>query len=108
MSGRYKHSWEQLGTASFEFKVMELIRLELELTLTFVNLAHTKYSMGNVVGADVSGNNAAKAYRTALYYFGKLADVSSSERRKLMGLANQAKDAIAKLPKADTKKADTK
>ena len=103
MSGRYKDSWEQFHTASFEFKVMELIRLELELALTFVNLAHTKYSMGNVVGADVSGNNAAKAYRTALYYFGKLADLSSSERRKLNGLANQAKQAIANLPKADTK-----
>jgi hypothetical protein len=103
MSGRYKDLGSSSTLPGFEFKVKELIRLELELALTFVNLARTKYSMGNVVGADVSGNNAAKAYRTALYYFGKLADVSSSERRKLMGLANHAKDAIATLPKADTK-----
>ena len=82
----------------------ELIRLELELAVTFANVAHTKYSMGNVAGGNVSRSNAQKAYRTALRYFVKLADVTSSERRTLQGLIKNAKDAIATLPKAGTRK----
>jgi hypothetical protein len=100
MSGPYKNSGERLSVASFEFKVKELIRLELELAVTFINLAHTKYSMGNVAGGNFSRNNAEKAYREALKYFRKLSDLTSLERRKLMGLVDQAHDAIASLPKA--------
>ena len=79
----------------------ELIRLELELVLTFSNLAQTKYSMGNIRGGNVSRTNAEKAYRTALKFFGKLSDVTSLERRKLMGLFKQAEDAITRLQKVN-------
>jgi len=82
----------------------ELIRLELELAVRFANVAHTKYSMGNVAGGNVSRSNAQKAYRTALRYFVKLADVTSSDRRTLQGLIKNAKDAIATLPKAGIRK----
>ena len=82
----------------------ELIRLELELAVTFTNVAHTKYSMGNVAGGNVSRHNAEKAFRTALKYFAKLADVTLSERRTLKGLINNAKDEIATLPKVGTRK----
>jgi hypothetical protein len=82
----------------------DLIRLELELAVTFAKVAHTKYSMGNVAGANVSRSNAEKAYRTALKYFAKLADVTSLERQTYKGLIKNAKDAIATLPKAGTRK----
>ena len=82
----------------------ELIRLELELAVTFANVAHTKYSMGNVAGGNVSRSNAEKAYRTALKYFVRLADVPSLERRTFNGLIKKAKNAIARLPKAGTRK----
>jgi hypothetical protein len=98
MSRRYKNPWTELR----DFNVKDLIRLELELVLTFGNLAHTKYSMGNIRGGDVSRANAEKAYRTALKYFAKLADVTSLERRTFKGLIKKAKDAIATLPKAST------
>ena len=81
----------------------EFIRIELELALTFVRVAHTKYSMGNVAGGDFFRNNAQKAYNEALNYFGKLSVFTSSERWKLMGLVNQAKDAIATLPQPTTR-----
>ena len=84
---------------SLDFNAKE--RLELELVLTFSNLAHTKYSMGNIRGGNVSRTNAEKAYGTALRYFGKLSDVTSLERRKLMGLFKQAKDAITRLQKGN-------
>jgi hypothetical protein len=102
MYGRYKNSWKQLSDARLECKAKEFIRIELELALTFVKVARTKYSMGNVAAGDFSRNNAEKAYHEAFNYFGKLSDFTSSERWKLMDLVNQAKDAIAKLPKAAT------
>jgi hypothetical protein len=102
MYGRYKNSWKQLSDARLECKAREFIRIEFELALTFVKVAHTKYSMGNVAGGDFSRNNAEKAYNEALNYFGKLTEFTSLERWKLMDLVNQAKDAIAKLPKAAT------
>ena len=83
-----------------ECRAKEFIRIELELALTFVKVAHTKYSMGNVAGGNFSRNNAEKAYREALKYFRKLSDLTSLERRKLMGLVDQAHVAIASLPKA--------
>ena len=98
MSKRYENRGGHLGAASFEENVRELMRLELELAITFVNLAHTKYSMGNVTGGDFSRNNAEKAYRTAFRFFGKLSDVSSGEKRKLVVLLDKAKEAIEKLP----------
>src|SRR5689334_12683811 len=49
----------------------DLIRLELELACTFVDIARTKYSMGRIAGGDTSHGNAIKAYRTALRYLGK-------------------------------------
>ena len=58
--------------------------------------------MRNVPDGDFSRYNAEKAYHEALNYFGKLSDFTSSERWKLMDLVNQAKDAIATLPKAAT------
>ena len=82
----------------------ELIRIELELAVTFANVAHTKYSMGNAAGGNVSRSNAEKAFRTALKYFAKLADVTSSERRTFKGLIKNATDQIATLPKAGTRK----
>jgi hypothetical protein len=83
----------------------ELLRLELELAVTFANVARTKYSMGNVAGGSVSRSNAEKAYRGALKIFvTKFADITSSERRTLKGLIKNAKDAIATLPKAGTRK----
>jgi hypothetical protein len=81
-------------------KLKELIGLELQLVLTFVNIAHTKYSMGNITGGLASRNNAEKSYRIALNYFEELSDVTSVERRKLMGLIKNAKDAITTLPEA--------
>jgi hypothetical protein len=80
----------------------EFIKTELELALTFVKVAHTEYSMGNVAGGDFSRNNAGKAYNEALNYFGKLTEFTSLERWKLMDLVNQAKEAIATLPKGAT------
>ena len=99
MSGR--NPWEQLN-ATFDFNRKERLRLELELVLTFSKLARTKYSMGNIRGGNVSRNNAETAYRTALKYFRKLSDVTSLERRKWMGLFNQAKDAIVRLQNETT------
>jgi hypothetical protein len=80
----------------------EFIRRELELALTFIKVAHTKYSMGNFAGGDVSSNNAEKAYHEALKYFGKLSDFTSLDRWKLMDLVNQAKKVIATLPQPAT------
>ena len=102
MCGRYKNSWKQLSDARLECRAKEFIKTELELALTFLKIAQTKYSMGNVAGGDFSRKNAEKAYHEALNYFGKLSDFTSLERWKLMDLVNQAKDAIAKLPKAAT------
>ena len=58
--------------------------------------------MGNVAAGDFSRKNAENAYREALNYFGKLTEFTSLERWKLMDLVNQAKEAIATLPKAAT------
>ena len=102
MYGRHKSSWKQLSDARLECRAKEFIRIELELALTFVTVAHTKYSMRNVAGGDFSRNNAEKAFHEALNYFGKLSDFTSLERWKLMDLVNQAKDAIATLPRAAT------
>ena len=102
MYGRYKNSWKRLSDARLECMAKEFIKSELELALTFVKVALTKYSMGNVAGGDFSRNNAKKAYNEALNYFGKLTEFTSLERWKLMDLVNQAKEAIATLPKAVT------
>ena len=102
MYGRYKNSWKQLSDARLECMAKEFIRRDLELALTFIKVAQTKYSMGNVTDGDFSRKNAEKAYREALDYFGKLSDFTSLERWKLMDLVNKAKDAIAKLPKPAT------
>jgi hypothetical protein len=102
MRERYKSSWKRLSDARLECRAKEFIKTELELALTFVKVAQTKYSMGNVAGGDFSRNNAEKAYHEALNYFGKVSDFTSLERWKLMDLVNQAKDAIATLPKAAT------
>jgi hypothetical protein len=50
----------------------------------------------SIIGTDYS----TEAYREALKYFRKLSDLASLERRKLMGLVDQAHDVIASLPKA--------
>jgi hypothetical protein len=102
MYGRYTNSWKQLSDARLECMAKEFIRIELELALTFVKVAHTEYSVGNVAGGDFSRNNAEKAYNEAVNYFGTLSDFTSLERWKLMDLVNQAKEAIATLPKAAT------
>jgi hypothetical protein len=102
MCGRYKNSWKQLSDARLECWAKEFIKTELELALTFVKVAHTKYSMGNVAGGDFFRNNAEKAYHEALNYFGKLSDFTSLERWKLMDVVNRAKDAIATLPQPAT------
>ena len=99
MSGRSKNSWKLLSDARLECRAKEFIKTELELALTFVKVAQTKYSMGNVADGDFSHKNAEKAYREALNYFGKLSDFTSLERWKLMDLVNQVKTAIATLPK---------
>jgi hypothetical protein len=99
MSGRSKNSWKLLSDARLECGAKEFIKTELELALTFVKVAQTKYSMGNVADGDFSRKNAEKAYREALNYFGKLSDFTSLERWKLMDLVNQVKTAIATLPK---------
>jgi hypothetical protein len=80
-----------------------LIRIELELAITFATLAHTRYSMGHIANGNVSRNNAEEAYRTALHYLGKLSyvDSDSAERLELMGLVKKAEEAIATL-RADT------
>lgn len=82
MYGRYKNSWKQLSDAHLE--------------------CMAKYSIGNFAGGDVSSNNAEEAYYEALKYFGKLSDLTSSDRWKLMDLVNQAKKAIATLPQPAT------
>jgi len=94
---------ETAGTLQETPGMKDFIRLELELVLTFVNVARTEYSMGNVAGGDVSHNNAEKAYSSAIHYFEKLPDVTPGKLRKLMRLAKKAEDAIATLPKAATK-----
>ena len=99
----YKNSWKQLSDARLECRAKEFIRIEHELAFTFIKVAHTKYSMGNFAGGDFSRNNAEKAYHEALNYFGKLSDFTSLERWKLMDLVNQAKDAIATLPRPTTR-----
>jgi len=43
-----ENSWKQLSDARLECRAKEFIRIELELALTFVKVARTKYSMGNV------------------------------------------------------------
>ena len=68
MYGRHKSSWKQLSDARLECRAKEFIRIELELALTFVKVAHTKYSMRNVAGGDFSRNNAEKAFHEALNY----------------------------------------
>jgi hypothetical protein len=85
MYGRYKNSWKQLSDARLECRAKEFIRIELELALTFIKVAHTKYSVGNVAGGDFSRNNAEKAYHEALNYFGKLSDFTSLERWQING-----------------------
>jgi len=50
MYGRYKNSWKRLSDARLECRAKEFIRIELELALTFIKVAHTKYSMGNFAG----------------------------------------------------------
>ena len=102
MSGRSTNSWKQLSDARLECRAKEFIKTELELALTFVKVAHTKYSMGDVASGDFSCDNAEKAYHEALNYFGKLSDFTSLERWKLMDLVNQAKKAIATLPQPTT------
>ena len=102
MSGRSTNSWKQLSDARLECMAKEFIRIELELALTFVKVAHTKYSMGNVAGGDFSRNNAEKAYHEALNYFGTVSIFTSLERWELMDLVNQAKKAIATLPQPTT------
>ena len=88
MSGRSKNSWKLLSDARLECRAKEFIKTELELALTFVKVAQTKYSMGNVADGDFSRKNAEKAYREALNYFGKLSDFTSLEHWKLMGPPN--------------------
>jgi hypothetical protein len=102
MPGRTNNSWEELSDARLECMAKEFIRIELELAQTFVKVAHTKYSMGDVDGGDFSRNNAEKAYHEALNYFGKLSGFTSSERWKLMELVNHAKTAIATLQNSPT------
>jgi hypothetical protein len=68
------------------------------MSLTFVKVAHTKYSMGNVNGGDFCRNNAERAYHEALNYFGKVSDFTSLKRWKLIDFVNQAKKAIPTLP----------
>ena len=102
MSRRSKNSWKKRSDTLLECRAKEFIKTELELALTFVKVAQTKYSMGNAAGGDFSRKNAEKAYREALNYFGKLSDFTSLERRKIMGMLNQVKTAIATLPKAAT------
>jgi hypothetical protein len=65
MYGRYKNSWKRLSDARLECMAKEFIKTELELALTFVKVAQTKYSMGNVAGGDFFRNNAGKAYNEA-------------------------------------------
>lgn len=82
MYGRYKNSWKQLSDAHLE--------------------CMAKYSIRNFAGGDVSSNNAEEAYHEVLKYFGKLSDLTSSDRWKLMDLVNQAKKAIATLSQPAT------
>jgi hypothetical protein len=98
MYGRFTNSGKRLSDARLECRAREFIKCELELTLTLVKVAQTKYSMGNVAGGDFSRKNAERAYNEALNYFGKLSDFTSLERWKLMDLVNQAKKAMATLP----------
>jgi hypothetical protein len=93
------NSRKHLADGSFEFKLQELVRLEFETTVTFANVARTKYSMGNARGGNTSSNNAEKAYRTGLSYFAKLSEITPSDRLKLTRLGREAKDALAALPK---------
>src|SRR5437867_11220926 len=103
MYGRHKSSWKQLSDARLERRAKEFIRIELELALTFAEVAHTKYSMGNVAGGDFSRTTAEKAFHEARNYLGKLSDFTSLERSKLMDLVSQGKHAIPTRPKATTR-----
>jgi len=49
----------------------DFIRIELELALTFVKVALTRFSMGHIANGDISRNNAEEAYRSALKFLGK-------------------------------------
>ena len=102
MAGRTKNSWKQISDARLECMAKEFIRIELELVQTFVQVAHTKYSMGDVEGGDFSRNSVEKVHHEALNYFGKLSEFTSSERWTLMDLVHQAKRAIATLQNAAT------
>ena len=98
----YKNSWKQLSDARLECRAKEFIRIELELAFTFIKVAHTKYSVGNVAGGDWSRNNAEKAYQSAFKYFGKLADPTSSQHLKLTNLFSVVKQEIMAPSKSAT------
>jgi hypothetical protein len=102
MYRRCTNSWKQPSDARWECMAKEFIRIELELALTFVKLAQTRYSMGHIARGDISRNNAREAYRSASKYLGKCHDVSPFEREKFTGLVNQAKKAIGTLPQPTT------
>src|SRR6266576_4364550 len=46
----------------------DFVRAELELALTFINVAQTRSAMGHTVGANSARDNAKKAYEGALKY----------------------------------------
>jgi hypothetical protein len=100
MSGRTKNSWKQLSDARLETWAKEFVRTELELALTFIQVARTKYSTGNVAAADNSRNNAEKSYQSALKYFGKLADPTSSQHLKLTNLFSEVKQELRAFSKS--------
>jgi hypothetical protein len=103
MSGRSKNSWKQLSDARLDTWAKEFVRTELELALTFIQVARTKYSMGNVAAADNSRNNAEKAYQSALKYFGKLADPTLSQHLKFTNLFSEVKQELTALSKSATR-----
>jgi len=70
------------------------IKTELELALTFVSVAHTKYSMGNRVGGDTARDRAEKAFQEAVNRLKGVPNQNSSRVRAILKLKAKAAKAI--------------
>jgi hypothetical protein len=99
MSDQSKNSGRDLGQTQLGMEARQFVRIELKLALTFIKLAREKYSMGHVAGANLSHDNAKKAYRSALKYWRKfkLSDPVSSDHLEFGNLFSEVKQGLSAL-----------
>jgi hypothetical protein len=104
MSGRSKNSGAYLRDMDLVTEAKDFVRIELGLALTFIRLAHTRHSMGDTAGANLSRDNAKKAYQTALKYFRKfkLSHAASPDHLKLTDLFSEVKKELVALSTSAT------